>query len=106
MVRRGEVWLVGLDPTIGREIRKTRPALVVSPDDLNDALDTVLVAPMTTGGAPAPFHVPVTFESKRGLILAEQIRAVDKQRLLRRAGRVAGKTVSQLLLVFQEMFAE
>ncbi|MDQ6781083.1 MAG: type II toxin-antitoxin system PemK/MazF family toxin [Candidatus Eremiobacteraeota bacterium] len=106
MVTRGEVWLVALDPTVGREIKKTRPAVVVSPDELNGALDTVIVSPMTTAGSGAPYRVPVTFGGKRGLVLAEQLRAIDKQRLLRRIGRIPGKVLAQTLRVYQEMFAE
>ena len=103
---RGEVWLVALDPTIGREIRKTLPGLVISPDELNEALDTIIVAPLTTGGIPAPYRVPVVIENKRGLILLEQLRAVDKQRLVHRVGRVSAKVLAASLGVIQEMFAE
>lgn len=106
MVMRGEVWLVALDPTIGRGIKKARPAVIVSPNELNDALDTVIVSPMTTAGSGAPYRVPVVFEGKRGLNLAEQLRSVDKQRLLRRVGRVPGKVLLETLRVYQEMFAE
>jgi mRNA interferase MazF len=106
MVARGDVWLVALDPAVGREIKKTRPALVMSPDELNESLDTVIVAPMTTGATRAPYRVPVVFESKRGLILVEQMRAVDRQRLVRRVGRVSGKVLSASLHVVVEMFTE
>jgi mRNA interferase MazF len=102
---RGEVWLVALDPTIGREIKKTRPALVVSPDELNSHLDTVIVSPMTTGALPAPFRVPLVFQGKKGLVLVDQVRAVDKERLLRRVGRISGRLLAQTLEVLQEMFA-
>jgi mRNA interferase MazF len=100
------VWLVALDPTVGREIKKTRPALVISPDELNESLDTVIVAPMTTGASPAPYRVAVAFESKRGMVLVEQMRAVDRQRLVRRVGRVSGKVLFASLHVAMEMFAE
>ena len=103
---RGDVWLVALDPTVKREMKKTRPALIVSPDELNAHLDTVIVSPMTTGGTSAPFRIPLVFDGKKGLILADQIRAVDKERLLRKAGRVPGKTLAQTLRVLQEMFIE
>jgi len=105
-VTRGEVWLVALDPTIGREIKKSRPALVVSPDELNQSLDTIVVAPMSTGASLAPYRIPVYFQAKRGLILADQIRTIDKQRLVRRSGRVSGKVLAATLRVLQEMFAE
>ena len=97
---------MALDPTVGREIRKTRPAAVVSPDELNEFLDTVVVSPMTSGSSPAPYRVPVTFGGQRGLILAEQLRSVDKQRLVRRVGRVPGRVLIETLRVLQEMFAE
>ena len=106
MVARGEIWAVALGPTVGREIRKTRPALVVSPDELNASLETVIVLPMTTAGSPAPFRLSVTLEGKTGLILPDQIRAVDRQRLMRRIGRVSGKTLVATLRLLQEMFAE
>lgn len=103
---RGEVWLTAFDPVEGHEIRKTRPALVLSPDHLNESLGTVIVAPMTTGSAAARFRVPVELERKRGLILIDQLRAVDRVRLVRHAGRVSGKTLAAALRCAQEMFAE
>ena len=103
---RGEVWLVALEPTVGREIKKMRPAVVVSPNELNEFLDTVIVSPMTSGSSPAPYRVPVVFQGQKGLILAEQLRSVDRQRLARRVGRVPGKVLVETLRVLQEMFAE
>ena len=106
MVTRGDVWLVALDPTVGRELRKTRPAVVVSPDETNASLDTVIVVPMTTGASPTRFRIPVTFQNTRGLLVTDQLRAVAHQRLVRRLGRVPGKALLQTLEVLQEMFAE
>ena len=103
---RGEIWLATLDPTIGREIRKTRPCVVISPAEMHDYLRTVIVAPMTTGSRPAPFRIPVAFESKKGLILLDQIRTLDKSRLTRRLGSVTAKTLSATLATLQEVFAE
>ncbi len=105
MVRRGEVWLAALDPTIGSEIQKTRPCAIVSPDELNGGLRTVLVAPMTSAGRPAPFRPAVTFAGKTGLLLCDQIRPVDKVRLVRRLGRLDSRTLSDLLGVLTAMFA-
>ena len=85
-MKRGEVWLVRLDPTEGREIQKTRPCLIVSPPEIHDHLSIVVVAPMTTGSRAAGFRVPVRFGGKDGLILLEQTRALDKRRLVRRMG--------------------
>jgi mRNA interferase MazF len=106
MVVRGEVWLVALDPTLGSEIQKTRPCVVVSPPELHDHLRTVIVAPMTTKSRPAPFRVPVAFARKQGLILLDQIRTVDKVRLITKAGAIADKTLINALSVLQEVFAE
>jgi mRNA interferase MazF len=106
MVRRGEVWLAALDPTLGSEIQKTRPCLIVSPDELNAHLRTVIVAPMTTGSRPAPFRVAVRFKGKDGLALADQIRTLDKVRLVKRAGKVEASTLRTMLKVLGELFAE
>lgn len=106
MVKRGEVWLAALDPTIGSEIQKTRPCVVVSPDEINAHLRTAIVAPMTTGGRPAPFRVPIKFKGKEGLILPDQMRALDKTRLVKRLGRVDAGTLRALFNVLGEMFGE
>ncbi|HKR38589.1 type II toxin-antitoxin system PemK/MazF family toxin [Paraburkholderia sp. CNPSo 3272] len=106
MVVRGDVWLVALDPTMGSEIQKTRPCVVVSPPEMHDHLRTVLVAPMTSKGRAAPFRIPVTFKRKHGLILLDQMRAVDKVRLVKKEGSVADKTLSDTLRTLQEVFAE
>ena len=103
---RGEIWLVNLDPTVGSEIRKTRPCVVVSPAEMHDHLRTVLVAPMTTAGREAPFRIGVTHAGRKGLILLDQIRAVDKTRLVKRTGAVSAKTLTTTLKTLQEVFAE
>jgi mRNA interferase MazF len=105
-VKRGEVWLAALDPTIGSEIQKTRPCVVVSPDEMNVHLRTAIVAPMTTGSRPAPFRVPVTFQRKQGLILPDQMRTIDRNRLVKRMGRLDAATLRVVLDVLSEMFAE
>lgn len=103
---RGEIWLVNLDPTVGSEIRKTRPCVVVSPAEMHDYLRTVLVAPMTTAGSEAPFRICVNHGGRRGLILLDQIRAVDKTRLVKKLGVVPAKTLVATLRTMQEVFAE
>jgi mRNA interferase MazF len=103
---RGEIWLVSLDPTVGSEIRKTRPCVVVSPAAMHDHLRTVIVAPMTTKSRPAPFRIGVTHGGKKGLILLDQMRAVDKERLARKLGTVSVKTLTVTLSTIQEVFAE
>lgn len=106
MVKRGDIWLVNLDPTIGSEIRTSRPCVVVSPSEMHDHLRTMLVAPMTTKSRPAPFRVPVTHAGLKGLILLDQMRAVDKARLAKRLGAVSAKTLASTLGTLQEVFAE
>ena len=106
MVKRGEIWLVNLDPTVGREIRKTRPCVVVSPPEMHDHLRTVLVAPMTTAGLEAPFRIGVTYAGRKGLILLDQVRAVDKTRLAKKLGAVPAKTLAATLRTLQEVFTE
>lgn len=105
MVKRGEIWLVNLDPTVGSEIQKSRPCLVVSPSELNDHLRTVIVAPMTSKGFAAPFRFPVTHAGTKGLIVLDQIRTVDKARLSKKLGEVNSRTLSATLLALQEVFA-
>lgn len=105
-MRRGEIWLVNLDPTIGSEIRKMRPCVVVSPGEMHDHLRTVIVAPMTTKSRPAPFRISIAHGGKRGLILLDQVRAVDKVRLAKRVGAVSAKTLTSTLNTLQEVFAE
>jgi len=104
--RSGDVFLVSLNPTTGREIRKTRPCLIVSPDELNEHLSTFLVAPMTTGGHPYPFRLPCRFEKKDGFVVLDQLRTVDRARLTKRLGRIAPATLSKTLGVLREMFTE
>jgi mRNA interferase MazF len=106
MVKRGEIWLVALDPTVGSEIKNSRPCVIVSPPELNEHLRKVIVAPMTSKGFPAPFRVPVTHAAKKGLIVLDQIRAVDRIRLAKRVGAVNSKTLSSVLTTLQEVFAE
>ena len=102
---RFDVFLVRLDPTEGHEIRKTRPCAVVSPDEMNRHLGTVLVAPMTTQGQAYPSRVPVTFERKSGQIVLDQLRTVDKHRLLKRLGSLDGPTCQEVLESLGEMFS-
>lgn len=106
VVRRFDVFLVAMDPSVGHEIRKTRPALVISPDEMNEFLSTYLVAPMTTKGKPYPTRITCTFQRKQGQVVLDQIRTVDERRLLRRLGRIGPSTQREVLAALQEMFAE
>ncbi len=103
-LKTGEIWLVSLDPTVGSEIQKTRPCVVVSPAEMHDFLRTVIVAPMTTGSRPAGFRIPVTFQGKSGLILLDQIRTLDKSRLVKRVGAVHPATLEKTLRTLQAVF--
>ena len=105
MSSRGDVYLVQLDPTRGSEIRKTRPCLIVSPDELNDHLRTVIVAPMTTGGHAYPWRVSCRFQGRNGFVAVDQLRTVDVERLARRLGRLAPNALAAVLSVLKEMFA-
>ena len=104
-VSRGDIYLVSLNPTRGSEIRKTRPCVVVSPDELNAHLRTFIVAPLTKGGHPYPFRIPCHFQDKDGHIVVDQIRAVDRDRLIKRLGILADDTLVEVLSVLQAMFA-
>ena len=105
VVKRGDVYSVDLSPTRGREIRKTRPCIVVSPDELNAHLQTYIVAPLTTGGHRYPFRVPCRFGGKAGHVILDQIRTVDRERLVRRRGKLTATTLQKVLGVLQQMFA-
>jgi len=105
VISRFDVFLVALDPTVGREIKKTRPCLVVSPDEMNAHISTVIVAPMTTKGRPYPTRVPCRFRRKAGHIVLDQLRTVDKARLVRRLGRISEAVQAQVVSALSEMFA-
>ena len=105
MVKRFSVYLVNLDPTIGSEIQKTRPCLVISPDEMNRHIKTVIVAPLTSTGKVYPTRIPVTFRRKPGFIVLDQIRAVDKAQLVKRLGEIAPATQKEVLAKLAEMFA-
>jgi len=105
-VKRGDIWLINLDPTIDIEFKKARPCVIASPVELNDRLRTVIIAPMTTKGFSAPFRIPMTHAGKKGLILLDQIRTVDKIRLTKKMGTVSPKTLSAMLNTLQELFAK
>ena len=104
-VTRFEVYLVNLDPTVGTEIRKTRPCLVVSPDEMNRHIRTVIVAPMTTKGRAYPTRIRCRFGGKTGQVVLDQMRAVDTARLVRKLGRIDRRTGDAVLALLQEMFA-
>lgn len=104
-VRRFDVFLVSLDPTVGHEIRKTRPGAIISPDEMNRHIGTVIIAPMTTQGRDYPTRIPCTFQGKHGQVVLDQVRTVDKSRLSRRLGRLSPETGRRILATLAEMFA-
>jgi mRNA interferase MazF len=106
VVKRFDVYLVNLDPTVGSEIKKTRPCLVISPDEMNRWIRTVIVAPMTTKGQSYPTRVPCKFQGKDGQVVLDQIRTVDKLRLVQKLGRIDKDTQREVLVTIAEMFAE
>ena len=105
VAQRFDVVLVALDPTIGTEIKKTRPCLVVSPDPINRHLKTLIVAPLTTRSRPYPFRAACRFHGKRGQIALDQLRAIDRTRIVRRLGTIGATTQVAVLQILQKMFA-
>ena len=103
-MKRFDVYLVNLDPTIGKEIKKTRPALIISPDEMNTHISTVIIAPMTTKGRSYPSRIACKFQGKDGQIILDQIRAIDKLRLHRKLGRIDKNTSEKVFSILQEMF--
>ena len=106
VITRFDIFLMNLDPSIGHEIHKTRPCLVVSPDEMNRHIGTIIVAPMTTKGRSYPTRVPCRFQGKEGQIVLDQLRTVDKARLVRKLGRLSAKAQAEVLRVLAEMFAQ
>src|SRR5947209_2106832 len=105
VIKRFDVYLINLDPTIGSEIQKTRPCLVISPDEMNRFIRTVIVAPMTTKGRSYPTRVSCKFQGRQGQIVLDQIHTVDKTRLVRRLGKIGKQTQAEVLSILGEMFA-
>ncbi|MBJ7901583.1 MAG: type II toxin-antitoxin system PemK/MazF family toxin [Cyanobacteria bacterium RI_101] len=106
VAQRFDVFLVNLDPTVGSEIQKTRPSVVISPDEMNRHINTVIVAPMTTRGKSYPTRVVCQFQGKQGQIVLDQIRTIDKSRLIKKLGQISQNEQRMLLEVLAEMFAE
>jgi len=104
-INRFEVFLVNLDPTVGHEIKKTRPCLVISPNEMNRYISTVIVAPMTSKGRIYPTRISCSFQGKRGQIILDQIRTIDKRRLVKKLGVISKSTQTKTLNLLHEMFA-
>ncbi len=105
-IKRFQVYLVNLDPTIGHEIKKTRPCLVISPNEMNKHIGTVIVAPMTTKGRKYPTRIKCSFQEKKGQVVLDQIRTVDKRRLVKKLGTINSKAQNSVLSILQELFAK
>lgn len=103
MIKQYTIVLVGLDPTIGAEMKKTRPCIVISPDEMNDFLQTVQIAPLTTNTRPYPWRVRITFQRKKGMVALDQIRTIDKRRVLKRLGSARPPIVAAIKRVLDEM---
>ena len=104
-INRFQIYLVNLDPTIGHDIKKTRPCLVVSPDEMNLNIGTIIIAPMTTKGRNYPTRVKCSFQDKKGQVVLDQIRTIDKKRLIKKLGSIDSKSQNKVLNILQEMFA-
>jgi mRNA interferase MazF len=105
VVNRFDVYLINLDPTVGSEIKKTRPCLVISPDEMNRNIRTVIVAPMTSAGKDYPTRVSCKFKKKKGQIVLDQIRTIDKTRLIKKLGSINPETQLEVMSVLQRLFA-
>jgi mRNA interferase MazF len=105
-MKRGEIWIVKLDPTVGSEIRKTRPCLIVSPPEIHDFLRTAIVAPLTSKRFPAPYRVPTRLGGRSGAILLDQMRAIDKSRMVKRVGVLSPAALASVLAILAELFSE
>ena len=105
VINRFDVYLINLDPTIGSEIQKTRPCLIISPDEMNRHIRTVIVAPMTTAGKDYPTRVTCNFKKKKGQIVLDQIRTIDKTRLIKKLGKIDPETQLEVISVLQRLFA-
>ncbi|TGL76017.1 type II toxin-antitoxin system PemK/MazF family toxin [Leptospira yasudae] len=101
-----EVYLINLDPTVGHEIKKSRPCVIISPNEMNKTIGTIIIAPMTTKSRSYPTRVELTFQGKKGWIVLDQIRTVDKARLAKKLGRIDSKTVNKMKLIIKEMLVD
>jgi len=104
-VKQFDIYLISLDPTVGHEINKTRPCVIISPNEMNRHISTVIVAPMTTKGRKYPTRVTCSFQGKKGQVVLDQIRTIDKERLVTKLGVISAQAQDNILKILQEMFA-
>ncbi|HAK44771.1 MAG TPA: growth inhibitor PemK [Spirochaeta sp.] len=106
VINQYDVFLINLDPTIGYEIKKTRPCLVISPDEMNTFIKTIIIAPMTTKSRKYPTRVSVDFDNKEGWIVLDQLRTIDRQRLIKKLGKISGSEIAAVKAVLKEMLVD
>ncbi len=106
VINQYDVFLINLDPTIGHEIKKTRPCLIISPNEMNRAIETIIIAPMTTKSRSYPTRVPIIFEKKEGWIVLDQIRSVDRKRLIKKLGEIKPDEIKKTKSILQEMLVD
>lgn len=106
VIKRFDVYLITLDPTIGSEIKKTRPCVIISPDEMNENINTLIIAPLTSTRKPYPSRVDVVFKNKKGQIALDQIRAIDKRRLLKKLGKISEHTEDKICEILVTMFSK
>jgi len=106
VINQYEVWLINLDPTVGHEIKKTRPCLIISPNEMNQNIDTFIISPMTTKSHNYPTRIDLTFDGKKGWIMLDQIRAIDKQRLVKKIGKIEKETILKVKNIIKEMLVD
>ena len=106
VIRQYDIFLISLDPTIGHEIKKVRPCVVISPNEMNDNISTIIIAPMTTRSHSYPTRIPIKFEDKKGWVVLDQIRALDRKRFVKKLGKLNKETILKVKRVLQEMLVE
>ena len=106
VIKQYDVFLISLDPTIGREIKKSRPCVIISPNEMNKYISTVIIAPMTSQSRSYPTRVPLKFKKKDGWVVLDQLRTVDKRRLIKRIGKVDQKTIRSIKSIIKEMLVD
>ncbi|MDD2353467.1 MAG: type II toxin-antitoxin system PemK/MazF family toxin [Candidatus Caldatribacteriota bacterium] len=106
VIKQYDIFLISLDPTIGHEIKKVRPCVVISPNEMNDNISTIIIAPMTTRSHSYPTRIPIKFEDKKGWVVLDQIRALDRKRFVKKLGKLNKETILKVKRVLQEMLVE
>jgi mRNA interferase MazF len=106
VIKQYDIFLISLDPTIGHEIKKVRPCVVISPNEMNDNISTIIIAPMTTRSHSYPTRIPIKFEDKKGWVVLDQIRALDRKRFVKKLGKLNKEAILKVKRVLQEMLVE